>query len=81
MATVAHVHYGKAVMLLMRTLKEMLCSIRVIIADDGYRGKIAEQMKKMFGYIIQVVMRTYKNTTGFKQSIKDGSRKNFHGRR
>jgi transposase len=66
MVTVAHVHDSKAVLLLMRILKDMLCCIRVIIADGGYRGEIAEQVKKKFGYIIQVVMRTDEKTTGFK---------------
>ncbi|MGY4537843.1 hypothetical protein ACVW0P_002262 [Mucilaginibacter sp. UYNi724] len=56
--TVAHVHDSKAVIFLMRILKDMLCSIRVIIADGGYRGEIADQIKNKFGYIIQVVMRT-----------------------
>jgi transposase len=44
----------------------MLCSIQVIIADGGYRGEIAEKVKKTFGYIIQVVMRTDEKTSEFK---------------
>jgi transposase len=66
MVTVAHIHDSKAVMLLMRVLKEMLCSIKVIIADGGYRGEIADQVKKGFNYIIQVVMRSDDKKTGFK---------------
>jgi transposase len=66
MVTVAHIHDSKAVMLLMRVLKEMLSGIKVIIADGGYRGEIAEQVKKGFGYLIQVVMRSDDNKTGFK---------------
>jgi transposase len=66
MVTVAHIHDSKAVMLLIRLLKEMLSSIKVIIADGGYRGEIAEQVKKGFGYLIQVVMRSDDNKTGFK---------------
>jgi transposase len=66
MVTVAHIHDSKAVMLLMRRLKDMLCSIQVIIADGGYRGEIAEKVKKTFGYIIQVVMRTDEKTSEFK---------------
>lgn len=30
----------------------------VIIADGGYRGELAQEVKKIFGYIIRVVMRT-----------------------
>ena len=70
MVTVAHIHDSKAVMLLMRVLKEMLCSIRVIIADGGYRGDIAEQVKKKFGYLIQVVMRIDDKSTRFKPTHK-----------
>jgi transposase len=66
MVTVAHIHDSKAVMLLMRVLKEMLCSIKIIIADGGYRGEIAEQIKKSFGYLIQIVMRSDDKKTGFK---------------
>ena len=66
MVTVAHIHDSKAVMLLMRVLKDMLTGIKVIIADGGYRGEIAEQVKKKFGYMIQVVMRSDDTKTGFK---------------
>jgi transposase len=66
MVTVAQIHDSKAVMLLMRVLKEMLCSIKIIIADGGYRGEIAEQVKRSFGYLIQVVMRSEDKKTGFK---------------
>jgi len=30
----------------MRVLKDMLCRVKVIIADGGYRGEVAEQVKK-----------------------------------
>jgi putative transposase len=70
MVTVAHVHDSKAVMLLMRVLKEMLCGIKVIIADGGYRGEIADQVKKSFGYIIQVVMRSDNKKARFKPTHK-----------
>jgi transposase len=70
MVTVAHIHDSKAVMLLMRVLKEMLCGIKVIIADGGYRGEIAEQVKKGFGYLIQVVMRADDKKTGFQPTHK-----------
>jgi transposase len=70
MVTVAHIHDSKAVMLLMRVLRDMLCSIKVIVADGGYRGEIAEQVKKGFGYLIQVVMRSDDKKTGFKPTHK-----------
>src|SRR5665213_711796 len=70
MVTVAHIHDSKEVMLLMRVLKELLCSVQVIIADGGYRGEIAQQVKKSFGYLIQVVMRSDDKKTGFKPTHK-----------
>lgn len=58
MVTVAHIHDSKALLLFMRVLKELLCSIKIIVADGGYRGEIIEQVKRKFGYLIQVVMRS-----------------------
>ena len=70
MVTVAHIHDSKAVMLLMRVLKELVCGVKVIIADGGYRGEIAEQVKKKFNYLIQVVMRSDDKKTRFKPTHK-----------
>jgi len=70
MVTVAHIHDSKAVMLLMRVLKELVCGVKVIIADGGYRGEIAEQVKKKFNYLIQVVMRSDDKKTRFKPTPK-----------
>jgi len=70
MVGVAHVHDSKAALLLMRVLKEFLSSIKVIIADGGYRGGLADEVKKTFGYIIKVVMRQNDTTTGFKPVSK-----------
>lgn len=66
MVTVANIHDSKAVLLLMRTLRELLCNLKVIIADGGYRGEIAVQVKERFGYILQVVMRSDDKKTRFK---------------
>ncbi len=70
MVSVAHLHDSKAVLLLMRVLKEFLCNIKVILADGGYRGEIADQIKKGFGYIIQVVMRSDDKKAAFKPTHK-----------
>lgn len=70
MVTVANVHDSKAVLLLMRTLKYFLCSIKVILAYGGYRGEIIEQVKTKFGYIIQVVMRSDDKKSVFKPTHK-----------
>ena len=37
-------------------LKELYSGIKVILADGGYRGKLIENVKTKFGYVIQVVM-------------------------
>jgi putative transposase len=60
MVCVANIHDSKAALLLMRVIKEFLCSIKVIIADGGYRGELAENVKKGFNYIIEIVMRNDK---------------------
>lgn len=66
MVCVANIHDSKAALLLMRMLKEFLCNIKVILADGGYRGELAEQVKKVYGYLIKVVMRTDNETDEFK---------------
>ena len=70
MIGVAHVHDSKAALLLMRVLKHFLCSIKVIIADGGYRGELADEVKRKFGYIIKVIMRQDDTTKDFKPISK-----------
>ena len=70
MISVAHIHDSKAALLLMRVLKDFLCSIKVVIADGGYRGELAEEVKNLFGYVIKVVMRKDDKTTEFKPVSK-----------
>ena len=70
MVGVAHVHDSKAALLLMRVLKEFLCSIKVIIADGGYRGELAEEARNVFGYIIKVIMRKEDTSKEFRPVSK-----------
>ena len=56
MVTIACVHDSKAAYLLARCLRELSCNIKVILADSGYRGEIAEKIKNAFGYILEVVV-------------------------
>lgn len=70
MISVAHIHDSKAALLLMRVLKDFLCSIKVVIADGGYRGELADEVKNLFGYVIKVVMRKDDKTTEFKPVSK-----------
>lgn len=44
----------------MRMLREMYSSVKVILADGGYRGEIIETVKKIFNYMIEVVISNYK---------------------
>jgi hypothetical protein len=39
----------------MRVLKELCSSVKTIIADGGYRGELAETLRKTFGYVVQVI--------------------------
>ena len=66
MVTVANIHDSKAVMLLMRVLKDTFCGVRHLLADGGYRGEVINEVYKRFGYFIQVVLRTDGNGTAFK---------------
>jgi putative transposase len=70
MVTVASMHDNKAAILLMGVLKELTYGIKLIIADGGYRGELAEQVRKTFGYIIRIVMRTDKEKSVFKPLFK-----------
>ena len=65
MVTAANIHDSKAVLLLMRLLKEVLSSIKLIVADGGYRVEIAGQVKERFGYLLQVAIRSDDKKLGF----------------
>ena len=56
MVTIARVHDSKAAYLLARYLRELCCNIKIILADAGYRGEIADKIKTVFGYILEVVV-------------------------
>ena len=45
MVTIANVYDGKAVYLLMRVLKKLYSSVKIIFADNGYRGEIVDIVK------------------------------------
>ena len=66
MVCVANIHDSKAALSLMRMLKEVLCHIKVILADGGYRGDLTHHVQKVYGYLIKVVMRTNKGNNDFK---------------
>jgi len=70
MVTAAHVHDSKAALLLMRVLRNLFCGIKTVVADGGYRGELAKQIRKTFGYLIKVVMRADDKKSGFKPTHK-----------
>lgn len=76
MVTIVNMHDSKASNLLMRVLKEMCSGVKVILADGGYRGELVDNIKKKFGYIIQVVISAYKKQ-GFRLIQKMDCRKNI----
>lgn len=63
--TVANMHDSKAATLLMQVLKNLCSSVKTIIADGGYRGQVAENIRDTFGYVLQVVISGYKKQ-GFR---------------
>ena len=70
MVRVAHIHDSQAVVWLMRVLRDCYASIKVVLADGGYRGEIIETVKSKFGYLLQVVMRSKENKNHFKPVSK-----------
>lgn len=73
MVIIVNVHDSKAAYFLMRVLKEICSGIKVILADGGYRGEPADNIKKKFEYAIQLVISAYKEQ-GFRGPFKrDGS--------
>lgn len=65
LVTVANIHDSKAAMLLMHVLKNLCLSTKSIIADGGYRGQLANNIRDTFGYVLQVVISGYKKQ-GFR---------------
>lgn len=53
----------------MRVLSELGATVKAIVADAGYRGKLAEQVNNRFGYALQVVLGGYKKQ-GFRPIVK-----------
>lgn len=63
MVTIACIHDSKAAYLLARYLRELCCNIKIILADAGYREEIADKIKTIFGYILEVVVYKEKHNS------------------
>ena len=48
--TVAHIHNSRAGMSLMRVLQDCFHNIKMIIADEGVRSSIVNEVKEKFEY-------------------------------
>lgn len=66
MVTVANIHDSQAALLLMRILKSFLSSVKIILADGGYRGDLVAEIKKKFGYLLKINLRTDKPKKSFE---------------
>lgn len=58
MVCVANIHDCKAAELLMRVVKESIVGLKLLIADGGYRGELAEKIKSVFCCTLKIIMRT-----------------------
>lgn len=66
MVGAARIHDSKSAVLLMGMLQYLLIPLKVILADAGYRGDHIAEIKAMFGYIIQIVMRNNRKEKKFE---------------
>jgi putative transposase len=70
MVTVAHIHDSGAAIWLMKVLQDCYASIKIVLADGGYRGALIGMIREKFGCLIQVVMRKSNQKEGFKPVSK-----------
>lgn len=47
---------------LMQVLKNLCSFVKIIFADGGYRGKLAEKIKEAFDYVLYFIISGYKKT-------------------
>ena len=61
MVAVASIHDSKAVIQLMKVLREAYANIKLIWADRGYQAAVIAAVKQRFTYLIQIVTRQDKS--------------------
>jgi putative transposase len=59
----ANEHDGKAALRVIETLQDRFERMQKIYADGGYRGGLAEEVKNLFGWDIEITLRADKATT------------------
>lgn len=52
-----NIHDSKGVMEVICNLKGRFLRLRKIVADGGYRGELIENVRKAFGWILEIVLR------------------------
>jgi len=70
MLTVAHIHDSKAAVWLMKVLQDCYASIKVVLADGGYRGDLIETIKNKFNYLLQIIGRRQDHNPSFTPAGK-----------
>jgi transposase len=66
MVCVANIHDSKAAELLAKVIKENILSLKLIVADGGYRGELSDKRKSILGAVLQIIMRSDKDKSAFK---------------
>jgi len=54
----ANEHDSKAAQNVINQLRGRFCRMVKIIADGGYRGELIENTKKLFGWVLEIVLRS-----------------------
>lgn len=53
----ANIHDSKSAVDVICNLKSRFPRLKKIVADGGYRGELIENVKKRFGWILEIVLR------------------------
>ncbi len=48
----------------------MVTVVKIILADGGYRGSLVAEIKKKFGYMLKITLRTDKLNNSFEPISK-----------
>ena len=77
MAAIANIHDSKEAMLLMKRIRSLCSYAKAIIVDGRYRGELAEKIRNTFGYVLQIVISSYKKTKIQTNKATLGNRMGF----
>lgn len=61
----ANIHDSKAALNVIKQLRGRFDRLVKIVGDGGYRGELVKKTKKMFGWILEIVLRT-DSSSGFQ---------------